>query len=628
MQMADRLPTRVVFPMDGSPGQATGRLGARHTIRPQTLSNVLLNPVGSGGEISVKRSDPIYNAHAYLTKVPITAIEPFIETFTEPEDVVLDMYGGSGMTGVAAAMHGRRAEVRDISALGRHIGRNYVNLVDADAFRAEANRIIDDVVNRVGDVYATHCDNCGNNGELSRTVWSYVYECRECRRPVNYYESFKAANWKKAAMTCPSCQSSFVTRGSARIGEEAVLDTISCACSRRLRDQAHTEVSVAPSIDGLTYPDVVIGEDRQMFQASALKKHGLLTTASFFSQRNLNVLAALRERIGEVEDRSLHDKLLFAFTAVLARASKRYQWHPKRPLNAANQTYYIAPVFYEWNVYDLFKRKLEAAIRSDEHIRVRMRELNVAELGKVNYLSGSADCLDLPDGSIDYVFTDPPFGSNIFYSDMNLFQEAWLDDFTDHEHEAVVDRSGNGTRRRTIERYERLITDSLREAQRVLKATGWLSLVFSNSSGEMWALVQRAIQASGFRLENVTILNKGQRSVKGLASGIENTVTVDLILSMRKSNPDHAIELIEPPHEALTVAVNEILADDTSPTPSHVYVGVIREYLRRGWKVSGLDIREIGVTLQEMRYDVDARSGRLSKKAPKRTSSSPSSDPR
>src|SRR3954463_9466429 len=89
-------------------------------------------------EVSVKRSDPVYNAHAYLTKVPITAIEPFIEAFTKPGDTVLDMYGGSGMTGIAGAMHGRDAEIRDISALGRHIGSNYANLVDEEKFKTKA----------------------------------------------------------------------------------------------------------------------------------------------------------------------------------------------------------------------------------------------------------------------------------------------------------------------------------------------------------------------------------------------------------------------------------------------------------------------------------------------------------
>src|SRR6266545_4229793 len=104
--------------------QAAPRLRARQTMRLQTSSHMPITPHDIPDEVAVKRSDPIYNAHAYLTKVPVTAIEPFIEAFTEPGDVVLDIYGGSGMTGVAAGMLGRRGEVRDISALGRHIGSN------------------------------------------------------------------------------------------------------------------------------------------------------------------------------------------------------------------------------------------------------------------------------------------------------------------------------------------------------------------------------------------------------------------------------------------------------------------------------------------------------------------------
>lgn len=76
---------------------------------------------------------------------------------------------------------------------------------------------------------------------------------------------------------------------------------------------------------------------------------------------------------------------------------------------------------------------------------------------------------------MDYVFTDPPFGSNLFYSDMNLFQEAWLERVTDPSDEAVVDRRRSKARR-DADRYEGLLTDALREAHRVLVADGWVSL--------------------------------------------------------------------------------------------------------------------------------------------------------
>ena len=57
-------------------------------------------------DVWASRSDPVYMAHSYLTTVPVGAIEPFIEAFTKPGDVVLDPFAGSGMTGVAAAAVG------------------------------------------------------------------------------------------------------------------------------------------------------------------------------------------------------------------------------------------------------------------------------------------------------------------------------------------------------------------------------------------------------------------------------------------------------------------------------------------------------------------------------------------
>ena len=352
-----------------------------------------------------------------------------------------------------------------------------------------------------------------------------------------------------------------------------------------------------------------------MYQASALGKHGLTATADFFSPRNLAMLTALRDAIQTEPDERLRAKLMFAFTAVLPRASKRYQWSRKRPLNASNANYYIAPVFYEWNVLDLFARKVRALARSDEQIRAAMHSRRLDAAPVYRYETGSASELDLPDGSVHYVFTDPPFGSNIFYSDMNLFQEAWLGVMTDPTDEAVVDRGAR--RKRDADRYERLLTEALAEAHRVLVPRGWLSLNFSNTSGALWALVQRAIINADFVLDpdRISVLDKGQRSVKGLASGFENVVTADLVLSMRKKRPGEVVTLQRAPRGATEIAVDEALAAD-APTPTHVYLQVVRSFLRHHWDASELDISEVGVALRSRGLDVDAASGRLVEAAP------------
>src|SRR4051812_32191870 len=108
-------------------------------------------------ELMVSRSDPVYMAHGYLTKVPIAAIEPYIKAFTKPGDVVLDLFAGSGMTGVAAAATGRSARLVDVSVLGRHIGQNYVNLVDASDLRGAGQLVVKEACERLDDPYASTC---------------------------------------------------------------------------------------------------------------------------------------------------------------------------------------------------------------------------------------------------------------------------------------------------------------------------------------------------------------------------------------------------------------------------------------------------------------------------------------
>jgi DNA modification methylase len=574
--------------------------------------------------ITAPRTDAVYNCHAYLTKVPIAAIRPFIETFTQRGEVVADIFAGSGMTGLAAATLGRRAELSDISVLGRHIATGYLTEVNSDGFSRTAAKVIDRARAAIGDLYTTRRSIDGAKAEMVRTVWSFTYDCPSCGGSLIFFNAMRNGR-TSAPGECAKCATPFVKRAWKHVSDLPVQVVVRDA-NNRLTDQdvqaidfdAIAKAGADPRQDDI--PSLTIDESREMFSRSGLGKAGMVETKRFFSPRNAIALLELWRAIQAVNDKSLRNKLSFAFTAILPRASRRYQWSAQRPLNAQNQTYYIAPVYYEWNVFELFERKVEAAIRAADEV-FGGEPLFSGDVAKnVTYTLASADRLKhLDDASIDYVFVDPPFGSNIFYSDMNLFHEAWLGQTTDHAREAVMHTTGR-KKNGAAQRYEDLLRGAFAEAFRVLKPGRYMSVVFGNSDGQVWGLVQRAMRDAGFDSVpvHVAILDKGQRSVKGLNSGSEGVVTVDLIVTLQKplrsakSRKKIKDTILQADAQAL---IGRALATipETMRSPSHVYAAIVRDAIKQHQMVDHLHLSDVLIALRETGYTVDRKKGLLTR---------------
>src|SRR5262249_8180801 len=111
-------------------------------------------------DVRIARHDPYSLAHTYHTKVSPLAIAMYIEHFTEPGDVVLDFFCGSGMTSVAAAganrslcngrpylsaAQSRRAVLIDLSPAATHIAAGH-----AARFTEREIRAAEAIVRSVG----------------------------------------------------------------------------------------------------------------------------------------------------------------------------------------------------------------------------------------------------------------------------------------------------------------------------------------------------------------------------------------------------------------------------------------------------------------------------------------------
>ena len=570
--------------------------------------------------ITVPRTDAIYNCHAYLTKIPIAAIQPFIETFSNPGDVVVDFFAGSGMTGLAALTLGRKAHLSDISVLGRHIANGYLTEVVATELWDAAATVIRQAQNALGNLYMTRRATDGETVKMVRTVWSFTYVCPSCAGEMVYFEHLSPRG--APPQTCPVCDAPFARRKWPR-AKDVPVQVIVKGRHGKLIEQNISEYDLHALLQASEdhrqkdVPSLPIEKHREMYSRSGLGKAELTETSRFFSPRNAIALVELWQAINKVKEDRLRQKLRFAFTAILPRASKRYQWSANRPLNAQNQTYYIAPVYYEWNIFELFERKIDAAIRADEML-YRDTPLFPRQSAKdVTYRLTSADNLAyIPDASVDYIFTDPPFGSNIFYSDMSLFHEAWLGEVTDYTSEAVVHTTGKH-KNDAVQRYENLLRRAFAEAFRILKPRRYMSVVFGNSSGRIWGLVQRALREAGFKAApvHVAILDKGQRSVKGLNSGSEGVVTVDLIVTVQKpAHPKTADDACELSHGHTDSLIQDAIREmpiENARNPSHVYARVLKKAIEKHLMLDHLHLGDVLIALRNSGYTVDRKTGSL-----------------
>lgn len=102
-----------------------------------------------------------YDAHTYHTKVPPEAIERLIEHYTQPGDLVLDPFCGSGMTGVASLRTGRKPILIDLSPAATFIALNFLAPVSARTYIATIEKALTFTREEEMVLYGTHCRDCG-----------------------------------------------------------------------------------------------------------------------------------------------------------------------------------------------------------------------------------------------------------------------------------------------------------------------------------------------------------------------------------------------------------------------------------------------------------------------------------
>lgn len=602
---AGRLPNdvRQVLASDAATVTATVRQQREQhaVVYPTTLTAPLpqvsprvgeLGPECIPERITVTKTKSSYRAHSYHTKVPPAAITPFIEALSQPGDVVLDLFSGSGMTGVAALSVGRSAILSDLSPAAVHISRNYNTPCSPTDFQKALDLVEKAVAPTIRWLYIP-LKQAGQTVEY--TTWSDVFECCVCSGEILYWTVVQTAGATDAkGLTCPHCQS-YVRKADLKwVGEEPVQSHVSEGSTRiKSHDPTQAELNLIEEAKQTPIPywvpNVPFGSEREMWRASHLAM-GITEVSLFFTTRNLHALAALRHAIVSVSDGRIREALMFAFTACVNRASRRYQWNAKRPTNVMTGTLYISSLRYEWNVWSLFRRKAADVKRyfatfpkTDSVVQVMNRS--------------ATDLSCIPDESVPMVFMDPPFGSNIFYADSSILWEAWLGSLTDNTEEIVVNKSrgrvGGG---KTLDDYGSLMAKAFSEVSRVLTPGGYAVLAFSNSDDRVWLEIQKAMATARLETESVHILDKGQPSIKGVkgVTGKEVVTTFDLLITMkRRVGAAKISELAKLGSAALTDDAIVSCLETGHFRIDEIYSNVIQALLRENVSLAGITMPSI-----------------------------------
>lgn len=538
-------------------------------------------------DVSEGKNDPIYNAHSYHTKVPHKAIMRYILHYTQPGDIVFDGFCGTGMTGVAAQMCGdrevvaslgyqvkpdgtvlqeetdedgkkvwrpfsklgiRRAVLDDLSPAATFIAYNYNTPADVIAFENEAKRILSEVEDECGWMYETLHSDGETKGKINYTVWSDVFLCPECTGEVVFWDAAidQDVGIAKKEFGCPHC-SSLLTKRVASIARSVQYDPL---LKKAVTLTKQVPVLIAYTANEKRYtktPDDAdirlienIGEQgfpywapsyRMMHAPEDQEKWGdrwRAGTAAFthinhlYTKRNLWVLAAFAQR-------SEKSKVRFLLTAIANRSTRMNRIHLKNYFFGGGgwNAGYLKGAIYtpslpiETSIFEQWEDRLSSSLSAFKNLRNFSPQIISTE--------SSADA-DWGENVFDYIFIDPPFGSNLNYSELSFLWESWLRVWTNNKKEIIESTFQS----KSLSDYRGLMIEFFVKAYKALKPGRWITVEFSNTNAAVWNSIQSALTGAGFIVANVSALDKKQ----GSFNAVTNTTSVkqDLVISAYKPN--------------------------------------------------------------------------------------------
>ena len=553
------------------------------------------------------RRDAINDMHIYWSKKPYKAILDYILHYTQPGDLVLDPFSGSGSTALAALLEGRAAIAVDRSPAATFITKNYCTPVDMATLQLAYEAIDAAVKPEIDWLYETRCDRCDAPATTSYTVYSQVFQCSRCLARVPLFDCKEIQTQTKddrpkIVNICPHCyehgHEEIIRSQSQKFGAVPVMVSYLCQSrckpargERRYNDPdmkkrdyfERYDLSKIRDIESRPipywYPRGFDMTGFSRYRRDALYYYEVKEVSDLFTKRNLWALSVIYQQINHTS--IAQDVLKFAFSGSLFNATRMYQ---QRDAGGGPQkgTFYIPQVFREVRCWTLFDQKVANLFRSAD----LMSRLG-PNISLCVSTQSATNLADIQSGSTDYIFTDPPYADKVQYGELNFVWEAWLGlDTHWHDAEIIV----NDERAKSETDWAVMMREAMAECYRVLKPGRWLSLCYHDTSAGTWSLVQDIMAETGFVPDTVDAalyIDTGQKTYNQLTA--DKVTKRDLVINFRKPRPGEVAGLAITGDEdtatfgeKVRALIREYLGDHPGESKDRVYDQVISRMVRAG----------------------------------------------
>ena len=494
----------------------------------------------------IKTYAKIYSVHKYWSRKPWYPIAECIRKYSRTGDTVLDMFMGSGVTGLEAIILQRNFIGYDLNPMSTFIAQNTAsNHFNINDFKDELARLISVVEPVAKDLYSVDdvCDECGSRLMLKHANIGPKHKGKET-----------------ACLFCYKCTS---TR------------------SKIVRKLTHSELKKSSVVHNaqIKIPDALFPK---RFYKDRFSYKGISKISDMYTKRNYNFLGILRKAIidGKFQYRDL---FLTGFSNTVLHASK-LKSENVRPLNVNN--YWVPDDYFEENPWFRYLERIDLIIEAKSVLSKRIKAL---PLGKYKFINASCFSTACNSESVDYILTDPPYGDAIQYSELSLIWNTWMGFHYDNKYEVVI----NPKQDKTATEFFFLLEKSVKEAARVLKHGKLYTLCFHNKEFHIWNGVLDIFKRNNFVLENVDIVDTKGNSYNTNWSTF--SPKSDLYLTFRKGQYSAKFDNAHQVSEFVKRLSIKIETDDPSELYNLIAVNLIYDLYFNKYQlnVDKLDIKTI-----------------------------------